>query len=550
MHPDRIGPYHIEKKIGAGGMGNVYLGRHETTGEEAAIKVLPASLAREEGFVLRFNREIEALRKLKHPNIVALFDSGVDGETYFYAMEYVAGETLTNRIRQQKRIPWREAVDYAIQICGALKAAHDAGVIHRDLKPSNLMLAPDGQIKLTDFGVAQVFASTRLTITGGVIGTAEYMSPEQSQGQRANKRSDLYSLGAVLYVMLTGRPPFTGSTTVEIMQKQRFGRFDRAKMYIPDLPSWLDDLVSNLLEKDPDLRPPDAYVLSRKLQEVVAKVDLSQKDERATVVEGHVRLEDTTPSGHLIDAGVGATFMRDLVRDELVRQQTPTGVQSFFNNTWVLAGLLAVVITTIAWFSLGRKMTPDEQFQAGAELMQRAPGQDWLLARDRYFLPLMQADPEQWKEDVQPYLDEIEAFELESSLTPPRTRGKVRQLRSEPERMLALVRADWERGDYAAADRRLTALSNVLDGHETDKALRTVVESWQAALRDQQGTSPDRRAYVESLVTQAESIQHADPAAARRIAAGVIELYAHDATVDDLVTRARQISDATAKSAP
>ena len=182
MIPERIGPYIIEKKIGAGGMGNVYLGRHETTGQEAAVKELPASLAREEGFVLRFNREIEAIQKLKHPHIVTFFDSGADGDTYYYAMEYVDGETLNQRLRRDKRIPWREAVDIAIQICGALKAAHDAGVIHRDLKPSNLMITPAGQVKLTDFGVAQVFATTKLTVTGGVIGTAEYMSPEQAQG--------------------------------------------------------------------------------------------------------------------------------------------------------------------------------------------------------------------------------------------------------------------------------------------------------------------------------------------------------------------------------
>src|SRR5262249_28157362 len=252
-----------------------------------------------EGFILRFNREIEALQKLRHKNIVEFYGSGVDGETYYYAMEYVDGDTLTQRIRREKRIPWRDAVNMAIQICSALKAAHNAGVIHRDLKPSNLLIAQDGTVKLTDFGVAQVFATARLTVTGGVIGTAEYMSPEQSQGQRATKRSDLYSLGAVLYVMLTGRPPFTGNTTVEIMHKQRFGRFDRAKLYVPALPSWLDDLVSNLLEKDPEQRPPDAYVLSRRLQEVVAKVELSQQKGDATSVEAPLTIHDTTPSAHL-----------------------------------------------------------------------------------------------------------------------------------------------------------------------------------------------------------------------------------------------------------
>lgn len=546
MHPDRIGPYLIKKKIGAGGMGNVYLGRHETTGEEAAVKVLPASLAREEGFVLRFSREIEALQKLKHPHIVGLYESGVDGETYYYAMEYVDGETLTHRIKQQKRIPWREAVDFAIQICGALKAAHDAGVIHRDLKPSNLMIARDGRIKLTDFGVAQVFAAQRLTVTGGVIGTAEYMSPEQSQGQRATKRSDLYSLGAVLYVMLTGRPPFTGNTTVEIMHKQRFGRFDRAKLYVPDLPSWLDDLVANLLEKDPDQRPPDAYVLSRRLQEVVAKVDLSQQIGDHTSVEAPLTIEETTPSAHLGQAEVGPTFMRDLVRDELVRQQQPTVLASWFNNTWVLVGLLALVVGTIVWFASSPKRTDEEMFQAGVALMQH-PSR-WGEAKTEFFEPLLAADAEKWTDQVQPYLDEIAAQQLESSLTPPRSRGKLRQVRSEPERMLVLVRADWERGDYAAAQRKLTALAVVLADDPELQPIRAVVESWHMALHVQQSSQPDRRAFVESLVTKAEGLQ-VEPDASK-MAQCIVDLYDGDPLVSDLVDRARRLITPPSERAP
>ena len=232
MLRDRIGPYLIDKRIGAGGMGNVYLGRHAQTGAIVAVKELPAALAREEGFVLRFNREIEAMRKLNCPNIVKLFDSGTDSDIYYYSMEYVDGETLTARLRREKRIPWLEAIEISRQICAGLKHAHDAGVIHRDLKPSNLMLGKDGIVKITDFGVAQVFAADRLTSTGGSIGTAEFMSPEQVIGARVDKRSDLYSLGAVIYTMIVGQPPFMGPTASDIMQKQRFGRFDPPKNYV------------------------------------------------------------------------------------------------------------------------------------------------------------------------------------------------------------------------------------------------------------------------------------------------------------------------------
>ena len=238
----------IDRKIGAGGMGTVFVGKHEQTGQAAAIKVLPASLAREDGFVLRFNREIEALQRLDHTNIVKFFESGKEeDDTYYYAMEYVEGETLTNRLRRDRRIPWQETIQIGIQICAGLKHAHDVGVVHRDLKPSNLLISKEGVIKITDFGVAQVFAAQQLTITGAIIGTAEYMSPEQVEGRRADRRSDLYSMGAVLYTMLVGQPPFANGTIPEIMQKQRFGRFDAPRSYVPEIPSWLDEIVCQLL---------------------------------------------------------------------------------------------------------------------------------------------------------------------------------------------------------------------------------------------------------------------------------------------------------------
>ncbi|MBV10095.1 MAG: serine/threonine protein kinase, partial [Rubinisphaera sp.] len=181
MIPEKIGSYSIEKKIGSGGMGTVYLGKHIETGERAAVKVLPASLAREDGFVMRFTREVEAMKALKNKHVVEVYENGIEGdETYYYAMEYVEGVPLSKYIRDNGRITWQDVIDYSVQICQALKAAHDAGIVHRDLKPSNLILTDDKQIKLLDFGVAQVFASSKLTKTGGIIGTAEYMSPEQA----------------------------------------------------------------------------------------------------------------------------------------------------------------------------------------------------------------------------------------------------------------------------------------------------------------------------------------------------------------------------------
>ncbi|OYW11734.1 MAG: hypothetical protein B7Z55_18955, partial [Planctomycetales bacterium 12-60-4] len=320
--PQRIGPFIILEEIGSGGMGTVYLGRHEGNQQIAAVKLLPPALAREGGFRLRFAREIEALQSVSSPHIVQLYSSGEDIGSVYYAMEYVAGETLSQRLRRERRLPWRDCVDIVRQLCVALKAAHDVGIVHRDLKPSNILINTNGDVKLTDFGIAQVFAAEKLTMTGGVVGTAEYMSPEQAQGQRATKRSDLYSLGAVLYVMLTGRPPFVGQSSVDILHKHRFGQFDLPSRYVPEIPVALDEIISQLLEKDPDKRVPDAFVLSRRLQDLLKSQELRSAD-MPTTADGKRIVAAPTPQRE----GPGdATLMRDLVRNEVSRQGIPQGI--------------------------------------------------------------------------------------------------------------------------------------------------------------------------------------------------------------------------------
>mgnify|MGYP003390093150 CR=1 FL=1 len=313
MDITQIGPWEIGKKLGAGGMGTVYLGTHQKTRKQAAVKVLPASLAREPGFIERFKREIASMEQLKSPHIVEFYESGNDGDLYFYSMEYVDGETLTSRLKRDKRMPWPEVIDLCLQMCRALKAAHNSGIIHRDLKPSNLMLSNDGTVKLTDFGVAQVFASQKLTVTGGIVGTAEYMSPEQAKGQRATKKSDLYSLGAVMYVMLTGRPPFSGKSSLDVIHKHQFGVFDRPGLYATDMPRQLEEIVCKLLEKEPDNRFPDAYVLSLRLAEVQKRYawQNAQKAAEAAALSGSAAPSTAQDAG-LTEAGQQARPVEEI----------------------------------------------------------------------------------------------------------------------------------------------------------------------------------------------------------------------------------------------
>src|SRR5437660_5351864 len=287
----RLGKWILDKELGRGGMGRVYMAHEESNGNLAALKVLAAELAQETGFLKRFQREIEVLSQLSHPNIVQFYESGMQEGLFYYAMEYVAGENYEQLLLQHGRLPWKEVLHAALQVCPALKHAHDRGIVHRDIKPPNLLRTPAGVIKLTDFGIAKVFAARHLTNTGGVVGTAEYLSPEQAQGKQATKRSDLYSLGVVLYHLLTGRPPFEGKSTPELLHKHAYGQFDRPIKLVLDLPHDLDDVVCQLLEKDPSRRPPDGLVLQRQLDSIRRKLErksqhtLAPTSDAATVAD-------------------------------------------------------------------------------------------------------------------------------------------------------------------------------------------------------------------------------------------------------------------------
>ncbi|HVU89825.1 MAG TPA: protein kinase [Pirellulales bacterium] len=266
MQIEQLGPYKINRQLGRGGMGTVYEGILRDTGEPAAIKILSATLAHDDGFRERFKSEIETLRKLRHPNIVRLYGFGEEDNHLFYAMELIVGRSLEDDLQAGRKFAWREVTDYAIQTCRALKHAHDRGVIHRDIKPANLLVSQEGQVKLSDFGIAKLFGSTGLTAVGGVLGTAEYMAPEQTDGRPITPRCDLYSLGGVMYTLLAGRPPFKAATLLEMLQLQRFAEPDPVRRYAPDVPEELQVIISDLLIKDPDQRIATAMVLSRRLE--------------------------------------------------------------------------------------------------------------------------------------------------------------------------------------------------------------------------------------------------------------------------------------------
>ncbi|TWU39008.1 Serine/threonine-protein kinase PknA [Novipirellula aureliae] len=264
--PEFLGPYRIGNVLGRGGMGAVYEGVHERSGEKVAVKLISQSIGDEPRFRRRFAGEVETLKRLKHPGIVRLVGYGEENGQLFYSMELVEGEPLQAMIRREKRLTWETTIDLSIQVCAALKHAHDFGVIHRDLKPANLILTPDHQVKLVDFGIAKLFGFGEQTMAGSVLGTADYMAPEQADGDGVTVRTDLYALGSVMYAMLTGKPPFNNKSITQVIKSLRNDKPVRLDRINEDLPIALVELVHQLLEKDSRDRPPTALSVMNRLK--------------------------------------------------------------------------------------------------------------------------------------------------------------------------------------------------------------------------------------------------------------------------------------------
>jgi predicted Ser/Thr protein kinase len=261
------GRYRVLHRLGAGGMADVYLAQDEQLDRQVALKLLHRRFAEDPGFVERFRREAQAAASLQHPNVVSVFDRGSFAGTYYIAMEYLEGRTLKRLIREEAPIETGRAIDLTVQILKAARFAHRRGVIHRDLKPHNVIVDDNDHVKVTDFGIARAGASD-MTETGSIMGTAQYLSPEQAQGLAVSAPSDLYAVGIVLYEMLTGRLPFDGESPVSIALKHVSEAPVPPSQINPEIPSGLEQVVLWSLNKDPADRPADADQLIMALEQV------------------------------------------------------------------------------------------------------------------------------------------------------------------------------------------------------------------------------------------------------------------------------------------
>jgi serine/threonine-protein kinase len=508
MHDgQKVGPFQIEKEIGFGAMGQVFRARYIKTGQKVAIKVMAPGL-RNATAQARFQREAEVLKQLNHPNIVRFYVVAEFEGAAYYAMEFVEGEPLDYLLERRGKLPWDDVVEIGKQVCAALQHAHDQGIIHRDLKPSNLMIMKDGTIKLTDFGIAKDLDVAQLTATNNTVGTAAYMSPEQCRGERSlTNKSDLYSLGVVLYELLVGAKPFEAETTMDLFLAHVQGTFERPSRRILDIPVWLDNLVCQLLEKKPEHRPYDAAMVSQALLQVAEKI---QAQSSAGVDAAKARLADRNAARVTSDSK-DRKAARTLLKSSEKKKRRKKRKLQVYEQGWFqaigLAGMLAVVASLI--YVAFRPPSHKQLFDQALKIMEKDDFGAWLEARKdgpiKQYLRNYGDSPPRGAEaeaaEVRQWADKIDVIQREKTLVNRKkagfepedaTEGLAREaLDAESRAEFLRAKEKWQavrkQKDSASADGQvldMLADKHIRDIEKSDEILIPISNKLQLAKND------------------------------------------------------------------
>ena len=335
----KIDEFELHETLGVGTVGTIYRATDLKNEQEVAVKILLSTVTDDELISARFEREMVILEKLSHPNIVRYYGGGLDGKQRFFALELIGGGTLKDMLAQTGRLPWKEAATIGVQICSALQHAHNHGIIHRDLKPANLLFTDDGQIKLSDFGIALDATAKTITAHGLTVGSYAYMPPEQIIGERSiTGQTDLYAFGCLVFEMITGRPPYEGDNFAQIFEQHLNSPVPHVRDVEPVCPEELDALIVKLLQKEQEARPFNARAVQGALMEI-----LDPSMQPATPAES---TEDDVPASEAVDEG-----RRALTRRLSSLHERP----NLSDVSWTSLGILFLVIVLIvgAAFFLG-----------------------------------------------------------------------------------------------------------------------------------------------------------------------------------------------------
>ena len=350
--------YEIIKSIGEGGMANVYLAIDVILNRQVAVKVLRGDLAGDEKFIRRFQREALSASSLSHPNIVEMYDVGEDNGNYYIVMEYVEGKTLKQLLKKRGHLTVGEAVDIMLQLTDGMSHAHDSYIIHRDLKAQNIMIQEDGQIKITDFGIAMALNSTQLTQTNSVMGSVHYLPPEQASGKGSTIKSDIYSIGILFYELLTGVLPFKGENAVEIALKQMKEPIPSVRRQNPNIPQSVENIILKATAKNPKNRYNDTREMYADLK--ICLDEDKQDVDRVVFKYPEHDTEDTKKIPVIKteekkeDASLETTA--DIVKEVPKEEKKPSKLKIIIG---ILLGILAVIVLGVSlllYFTIGKKI--------------------------------------------------------------------------------------------------------------------------------------------------------------------------------------------------
>ncbi len=525
MEGRAFGAFTLHERLGTGGMGTVYRATHNETGREVAIKILSTRVAKSRKAIQRFAQEIEILKALKHPNIVRCYGGGRYETDAFMVMELVTGGSLASLLRRRGRLPWETAVEYLEQICSGLQHAHEWGVIHRDLTPRNLLLDNRGQIKIADFGIARVGYGRKLTATKHTLGTLAYMAPEQIRGTPpVSPRTDLYTVGCVMFELLTGELPFTAESTAQIMYQHLTEEPPRVSAKVLDCPFWLEALIGQLLEKDPERRPHDAGAVLVALQEVKAKVATG-----AGVAE-HAAMGG--PSALRVERDrEGARRLLGRKPRKKRREQVP-----FYERTWFLVFALAWTLAAAVWLFM--PAGEEELFRKGEALMALDRRPHWSQARE-YFEELLERYPDgKYAAAAREQIDRIDMASAEARMMMKLRQG--RELTSEGERLFAEAYRFEQFGDRVTALERYDSLIKLLGGRPEYRPYVNLARRQLNAIKEGEAP-PDRLALIQQRLKEADALaEKGELLEAKKIWHSIQALYSGNRELEPLVALAEE----------
>jgi serine/threonine-protein kinase len=527
MAKRRIGPFEIEKQLGVGGMGIVYLATFLKTGQKVALKVLSPTLTENEKVLSRFEREMEILQKLRHKHIVRYYWGGTIKGQKLYAMEIMDGGTLEDWLKRKGRLSWEQTVDCARHICKGLEHAHHAGIVHRDLKPANLFLTKSGYLKIGDFGIARDTTATALTAAGSTVGTYAYMAPEQITGTSAiTRKTDLYALGCVMYELLTGRTPFQAETMVEMLQKHLKKDPERITTEAIDCPVWLEALVMKLLEKDPEKRYYDALAVQQALDDVLDKVTKQQSVAKQTL-EGGQNATVTAPGAPELKKALGK-------KKKKKRDNSP-----FYERVWFLVSMLLLLAGFVAWSVW--PLSEEQLYARAKELMETDDIDNWRTAREEYIDKLLAKYPDgKYHVEASEWVDKIEMDIEKRQIENRKERGLDPKSQAEKRYIAAIDFQDF--GDLAMAESELEQVMDGLKSNPEDRPLYLLAEQQHHAVqtaRRRSGHTQASEEYLLEKLHEAEKLYLTDKNKADKIWRDISELYKDNTTFSGQVEYAK-----------